>query len=55
MDKNTDIDKEIAMINNENSQKTDEYRDYFFLLKRAGRIYQLKAKEELRLEEIKKT
>jgi|GEM_PF-2514587 len=48
-----EIDNEIELQQKEDSFNADEYRDYFFSLKRAGRIYQLKAKEEARLEEFK--
>jgi len=47
------IDEEAATLQKEDALNTNEYSDYAFSLKRAGRLYQLKAREEAGLEEIK--
>jgi len=51
--KNDEIDEELGILKKENELNANEYRDYFFSLKRAGRLYQLKAKEEMRLDTVK--
>ncbi|MCL2555678.1 MAG: hypothetical protein FWE03_01485 [Firmicutes bacterium] len=50
---NNDIDVEIDTLKKEEKLDANEYKDYLFSLKRAGRLYHLKAKEDAVLEKFK--